>query len=453
MYLHKQNFLIFGVSRSGFQICKFLLNNGAKCYIYEELSANVIDNSIENLEKMGAISVEKGNVDSVISLIDVVVVSPGVPINHPVLIKLKRAKKRITGELELASKFINSPIIAITGTNGKTTTASLLSNVLDVAKIKNYLCGNIGTPMSAIIDKLDVNAVAVTEVSSFQLETTTELIPHIATVLNVAPDHLDRHYNMENYVFLKKRILKNLRESEYAVLNYDDDIVSEFDEGLTNVVWFSLYEEVENGAYLKDEKLYYNGEFIIEKSELSLRGAHNVSNALACICMAKILKVDNQLIAEGLKTFKGVKHRMEIVYQNDDVTYVNDSKSTNAASSISAIKAINGKKVIILGGRGKNESYDDLFETIKSNDVTHAVLMGESKYEMLNSANKIGYDKVTLTGDFECAVRVAKLVCEKGGTVIFSPACSSFDMFDGYEERGNCFCKIVGDLVDDNETN
>ena len=248
MFVKTQKFLIFGLSKSGISATQLLLDYGAFCYITDENS--VINNKqVQELINNGANYVEIDKIDMIMPIIDIIVVSPGIPINHEILVKMKKAKKRIIGELQLARNFTTSPIVAVTGTNGKTTTVSLLSSVLDNAEIANKTCGNIGIPMSAVIKNTNYDTLLITEVSSFQLETTTDLNAHIAVVLNITPDHLDRHYNMENYIFLKKRIFSGMRESEYLVLNYDDETVKNFaNETKAKVIYFSAKTQLNKGA-------------------------------------------------------------------------------------------------------------------------------------------------------------------------------------------------------------
>ncbi|MBE5737735.1 MAG: UDP-N-acetylmuramoyl-L-alanine--D-glutamate ligase [Clostridiales bacterium] len=443
MYIKTQKFLVLGISKSGYAVAKYILSNGGKCYLFEELSTPKIQTAINELLELGGIRVDQKDVDQIIKQIDVLVISPGVPINHPVAVKVKNLNKRIVGELEFGVLQFAPPIVAITGTNGKTTTATLVESIFNRAGAKALLVGNIGIPISGRIDDADKNTVCIAEVSSFQLESVSSFCPHISCVLNIAPDHLERHYSMENYIYLKKRIFKNQRESEFLILNYDDETVKEFSqESKAKSIYVSLKEKV-YGGYRIDKKLYFFDEYIMDEEQLALKGEHNVFNALFAISIAKLMDVNNDIIIDALKNFKGVRHRMEIVAKKEGVTFYNDSKATNTASTIVAIENMKEPTILILGGSEKGEEYIKLFQKIKISSVKHAILTGASRLNMLDCAGKVGYSNITVTPDFETAVRIAKIISREGDNVLLSPACASFDCFNGYEERGDKFKSIV----------
>ncbi len=446
MYIKTQKFLVLGVSKSGYAVAKYILENGGQCYLYEELSSPKIDDALEKLTNLGGIKLGVDNIDKILLHVDILVISPGVPINHEIAVKAKNLGKRIVGELEFGCLQFTPPIIAITGTNGKTTTATLIDAILNEQGIKSALVGNVGVPITSKISDVDKDTVCVAEVSSFQLETVNAFCPHVSCILNVAPDHLERHYTMENYIYLKKRIFKRQRESEYTILNYDDKIVRGFaSEIKSKTIYVSTREKVD-GAYIVSDKLYYRDEYITSREDLKLSGEHNVYNALFAIAVAKLMRVDNNIIASGLKNFKGVKHRMELVAQKEGIDFYNDSKATNTASTISAIDGIVKPIVLILGGSEKGEKYINLFEKIKMSTVKHVILTGASRYNMLESAGKVGFSNITLTSDFTMAVKIAKLISTDGDCVLLSPACASFDNFSGFEERGEYFKHIVEGL-------
>ena len=443
MYIKNQNFLVLGVSKSGFAVANFILSKGGRCFLFEELSSPKIDNAIASLIELGATRTTKQNLDKELSQMDVVVVSPGVPINHEVTVKAKTLGIRIVGELEFAYLQFLPTIVAITGTNGKTTTATLIDAILNKNENKALLVGNVGVPLTNKICDADADSICVAEVSSFQLETVSTFCPHISCLLNIAPDHLERHYTMENYIFLKKRVFKNQKESEYAVLNYDDEVVKNFSsEVKAKTKYVSLKQRVD-GAYRIDNKLFYNDEFVINQESLALKGEHNVYNTLFAICACKLLGVSNQSIVEALMTFKGVKHRMELIANINGVEFYNDSKATNTASTISAVENITKPTILILGGSDKGENYSALFEKIKSSSVRHVIIMGATRLKMFESAISAGYNNVTLTYDFETAVKIAKMIATDGECVLLSPACASFDSFSCFEERGDRFRQIV----------
>ena len=442
MLIKNQTFTVVGLSVSGKSAAQALLDRGAKVYIYDDGRSKRIEKTALFLAERGAVIAE--SVTDAIEKSDVVVVSPGIPIDTPYLVAARRSGKRITGELELGYTLSRATFVAVTGTNGKTTTCSLIYHVLMAAKKNAELVGNIGTPVCDKLKELTEDTFAVTEVSSFQLETVHTFCPHIAAVLNVTPDHLDRHYTMENYVYLKKRILANMRESEFAVLNHDDEIGRGFAEGTrAKVVWFSTEKDRTDGAYLKEDGFYYNGEKVADLDKLTLTGEHNKQNALAAIAVLKLIGIKNEDIAKGFATFKGVRHRMELVYTKNGVKYYNDSKSTNVDSTLKAVASMTEPTVIILGGKDKDLDYEELFDRLKKSCVVHAVIMGENRYKLLDCANRAGYKKLSVSSSFESAVKIAKIEARNNGSVLLSPACASFDMFSGYEERGREFERIV----------
>ena len=446
MFIKCQKFLVVGVSKSGFSAASYILGKGGDCYIYEELKSDKIDESVEKLTELGAKRADKENIDGVLSVCDVVVLSPGVPINHEIAVKAKRFGKRIIGEFGLGFELFVPPTIAVTGTNGKTTTVSMIEHILKTAGTDCCPVGNIGIPVTSKLNSLSKDTVCVAEISSFQLESIGLFCPHIACVTNISPDHIERHYNMENYIFLKKRIMKYQRESEYTVLNFDDSTVREFEnETKGKIVWVSANQKV-YGAYRENGKLCFNGEYVTDENQLALSGEHNVYNALFAIAATKLMGVESTVIKEALSSFKGVKHRVELISEKNGIKFYNDSKSTNTASTISAIGTMKAPTVLILGGSEKGEKYDKLFEIIKTSPVKHVVITGASRYHMFDAANKAGFYDLTLTSDFICAVKIATMYAKDGDCVLLSPACASFDRFSGYEERGNNFIKTVEEL-------
>ncbi len=446
MDVKSQKFFVLGVSKSGVGAAEFILKKGGECYFYEELKSQKILQAIESLTSLGGKRVEEDRAEEVISIIDVLILSPGAPINHRLAVIAKQKGKRIISEFEFGILQFTPTTVAVTGTNGKTTTVTLIDSMLRECGRNSVLVGNVGVPITTKVQDCNMDSTLVTEVSSFQLEGVNAFCPHISCVLNVSPDHLERHYTMDNYIFLKKRIFKNQRESEYTVLNYDDATVRNF---LTEVkakpVWISLKEKV-NGGYMQNGKLFCFDEYVIDESRLKLKGEHNVYDTLFAITCAKLLGADTAGIVRALENFKGVKHRMELVETKDGINYYNDSKATNTSSTISALNVLGGQTVLILGGSEKGENYTALFEKIKEIGVKQVVITGASRFNMLDAASKCRYYDTTVTSKFDDAVEIASLLADEGDNVLLSPACASFDSFSGYEERGERFCKIVGEL-------
>ncbi len=446
MYVKMQKFLVLGVSKSGYAVARYLLENGAECYLYEQLQSDKITKSINALTELGGKLVKDQSVESVLDIIDVLVISPGMPINHEIAVKAKQKGKRIIGELEFGFLNFLPTNIAVTGTNGKTTTVYLIQAILKESGLKNALVGNVGIPITGELNSIEKQTVCITEVSSFQLESVHLFCPHIACILNIAPDHLERHYSMENYILLKKRIFQNQRESEYTVLNYDDQTVRELaPDTKAKVVYVSIKERVE-GAYVYNESVYYKDELLMPISDLALQGEHNLYDSLFAIVCAKLLGVSNTAIVRALMNFKGVKHRIQLVAQKSGVKFYNDSKATNTASTISAIEAMKGNTVLILGGSEKGERYEKLFEKIKQGKIKHTVLTGASRFNMAQQANDMGVTEYSMIADFNLAVYIARKMAINGDNVLLSPACASYDCFSSYEERGDKFISIVEGL-------
>lgn len=445
MKYYNKKFLILGFSKSGRAVVNYLLDNGAECLFFEELKSEQIDKTIEQAVKRGAVRINRDITDDELLTIDACIISPGIPINHYMAVRIKKLGITIMGELEFGYQSLAPFFIAVTGTNGKTTTVSLIDKILDTSGENHVLVGNVGRPLTSEIQKISKETVCITEVSSFQLESVSKFTSNIACVLNIKPDHLERHYSMQNYVFLKKRILANQSPLDYSILNYDDKVVKEFESQTKGkIIWVSVKEKV-NGAYLYNGQLFYQNESIIDVKELTLLGEHNVYNVLFAIAVAKIIGIENSVILTALKQFKGVRHRIELCSEYNGIKFFNDSKSTNTASTISAISAMKSPTILILGGSEKGESYDELFNVIKDKSVKHVVITGASRFNMIGCAQRAGLSNVTLTAQFDDAIKIAKMFAVEGDSVLLSPACASFDCFSGFEERGERFVKLVGD--------
>lgn len=443
MYFKNQKFMIAGMSKSGESSARFLLERGADVYVYDDFISDNITAVMNELAALGAFVVNADKFAEAIQICDILVLSPGIPIDNPLPVAFRKQGKAIIGEEELGAMFLRATAVAVTGTNGKTTTVSMLNSVLEHCGKHSVACGNIGNPLVGVVEDLGFNDYAIIEVSSFQLETLSSLRPHIAIVTSVTEDHLNRHYNMENYIFLKSKILRNLRESEYAVLNYDDDVVRDFArQTKAKIIYFSMHGPID-GAYYENGSLYFNGDKYFDADEMTLNGVHNIYNALACIAAAQILGLDKQKIAEAVCAFKGIRHRIEFVRKVNGVTYVDDSKGTNVDASVKAARSMSEPTVILLGGKDKGYDYQPLFASLKDSKIIHAVLYGENRFKLLNSAIKAGFVSFSLCAEFETAVRLAQFIAKPGQSVLLSPASSSFDSFSNYEERGDAFKKLV----------
>ena len=445
MYLKNMSFLVLGMQKSGICATNFLLSQGAKVFVYDDGISESVKKNLKEAELKGAKLCSEPIFQ--IEYVDVLVLSPAVPVDHKVAIRAKELNKRIIGEFELASNYTTNLVIAVTGTNGKTTTCSLIDYALNKSGYSSTLVGNVGIPFSSKILESEAEDIFVAEVSSFQLETINRFSPHIACILNVTPDHLNRHYNMENYVYLKSKLLINLRESEFAVLNFDDELVKQMAQKTrAKVVWFSLKGKVD-GAYLEDDFIYYKGEIITSVKDIHIIGSHNVENALASICVLKLLGLTNNAILESLKTFTGVKHRVQKIRTLNGVTYYNDSKSTNADSCKRAVESVKEPTILIMGGFDKGLNYESLMKDIKQNNLIKKIIFtGQSAKSMYAYAVNAGIEDLSVVKDFSLAVTLASNMAKSGYSVLLSPATSSFDEFGSFEERGDKFIEIVENL-------
>ena len=443
MYLKNQKFMVAGMSKSGESSARFLLKHEAQVYIYDDVVSDNIKALMSELESLGAHIVVADNYIDATLLCDILVLSPGIPIDNPLPIAFKKQGKAIIGEAELGAMYLKANTVAVTGTNGKTTTVSMLNSILVNAGLNSVACGNIGTPIVGEVENLGLDDYAVVEISSFQLETLSSLRPHIAIITNITEDHLNRHYNMENYIFLKRKILRNLRESEYAVLNYDDEEVRNFAQHTkAKVVYFSLNKQI-SGAYYENGTIYFNGEKYLDVKDMTVKGEHNIYNALACVAAAHILGIDKDKTAQSLCMFKGIKHRIEEIGKFNGVTYIDDSKGTNVDATIKAVKTMTNPTIVLLGGKDKGYDYAPLFNELNNSNVVHAILYGENRFKLLNAAVKTGYISFSLCSEFNTAVRLSGYIAKPGQNVLLSPASSSFDSFSNYEERGDAFKSLV----------
>lgn len=443
MYFKNQKFLVAGLSRSGKDSAEFLLKRGAQVYLYDDVVGDTVRRNVEELELKGAKYVHPSVLDDVINECDVLVLSPGIPIDNRLPVSFRKAGKNIIGEEELASLYLRATAVAVTGTNGKTTTVSMIDRVINACKIKSVACGNVGNPLINEVDNLTYDDVAVVEISSFQLETLSSLKPHVAVITNVTEDHLNRHYNMENYIFLKSKLLRFLRESEFAVLNYDDPITKSMaSKTKGRIKYFSVKEKVD-GAYFKDGAIWVDDYEYIKVDEMLVSGIHNVYDALACVVVAEILGLDRLTVRNALATFKGVKFRLETIATVDGVTYINDSKATNVDATCVAISNVKQETILLLGGKDKGYDYCALFKRIADSSVVHVILYGENRFKLMDGAKSVGYENFSTCQNFYYAVEFAKMIAKSGQTVLFSPASSSFDEFSNYEERGEAFNALV----------
>ena len=443
---------IVGAARSGIAAAKLLKKKGFDVFLSDAGDISGIDPEIlENIRNNG-IEHEFGAHSDKVYDADIVVVSPGVPQNSKVIQTSLAKGIDVVSEIEAASWYCKGKVIAITGTNGKTTTTTLIGEIFKDAGYKTFVCGNIGIAFSDIVDQTDESSIVVLETSSFQLDNIKNFKPFIAIMLNVTPDHLDRYESFEKYLGSKMRIAENQNESDYFVFNYDDELVRNSSKSVqSSRTAFSLTDAVKKdtteGAYLNNLDLvyyYYMGEEnIIDTQKLIIKGEHNVYNAMASVISAKIFGIEKEYIKKTLENFKGVEHRLEYVKELDGVKYYNDSKATNVNSVWYALKGFNEPLVLILGGKDKGNDYSQIEKEVKQH-VKHIVAIGDSKQKVYDYFKDIL--PVTVASDMEDAVIKARQNAISNDVVLLSPACASFDMFDNYEHRGRVFKDIANSL-------
>lgn len=447
--------LVIGMERSGRAAAALLVKLGAKALLYDRKTKDLLPSTNEYMPDIPENMAEwhaGENVETLCEKADFAVYSPGIPLDAPDLEKVRKKGVQLYGEMEFASRHVPCPLYAVTGTNGKTTTVSLLADMLDAAGRLTFAAGNIGFPLSAAALGVKENDSIVLEVSSFQLESADTFHPRAAAVLNVTPDHLNRHGTMEKYVALKASTFKNMAENDLAVLNFEDAHCRRMAEDVrARVAWFSSKRRVENGACVRDGMVVLTEKGrereICRTDEIFIKGAHNLENALAAVLLADFAGVPAPVIRHSLRRFKGVEHRTERVRTLNGVTYINDSKGTNPESTQRAVEALDKPAVMILGGSDKHTPFDQLARVMKmSRLVRHAVVMGQTADTIARALEDAGFTEITKAENLTQAVAIATELCENNGVVLFSPACASFDMFKDYEERGRIFKKIVNNL-------
>ena len=442
--------LIVGMARSGVQAALLLARAGALPILNDIKARAAFGNALDALNSLPHVEWRLGE-DPVPLLenADVLVISPGVPIDSPVVLEAQRRGLYVIGELELAAQFAQGTLIGVTGTNGKTTTVTLLDTMFRAAGRTSWLSGNIGTPFSLTAQSSKPGDILVTEVSSFQLESIDTFHPRAAAVLNITEDHLIRHYTMDCYIAMKRRIFENQQSGDLAVLNFDDPICRAMADGLkARVAWFSRMTEVEQGAFVRDGRLTVRlgGQewTLCPTDAIGIPGAHNLENAMAASVIALDLGVPAGTVVQTLQTFRGVEHRIEFVRELDGVRYINDSKGTNPDSTVKAIDTMRQPTVLLLGGYDKHISFMPLARHIaESPQIAELIILGATKDQLRRELAEAGTVVPHEADTFEAAVEMARRLAKPGWNVLLSPACASFDMFTCFEERGERFKAIV----------
>lgn len=452
MKLENKKVLVVGTGISGIAATELLIGKGVQATLFDGNKDLDLNKLYERAPKLKEVPIILGELGDKIKEFDVAVLSPGVPTDLPFVNEMRDNGISIWGEIELAYYFSKGLIGAITGTNGKTTTTALTGEIL-----KNYyndvkVVGNIGIPYTSVAKDTTEKTVTIAEISSFQLETIHEFAPKVTAILNITPDHLNRHHTMQNYIEAKEAITKNQKENDVTVLNYEDEVLREFGKTLKNkVVFFSSQRKLDNGFYLENDVIYKaeNGvaKKFIQVDELNLLGVHNFENVMAASAVASAMGVPEDKIIEVLKTFQAVEHRIEYVTEKKGVKYYNDSKGTNPDAAIKGIQAMNRPTFLIGGGYDKDSEYDEWIESFEGK-VKKLVLIGQTKEKIAECAKKHDFNDVVLLDTFEEAVNYCHDNAVNGDAVLLSPACASWGMFANYEERGRIFKELVNNFCD-----
>jgi UDP-N-acetylmuramoylalanine--D-glutamate ligase len=450
MELNGKRVLVVGLGKSGVASALFLKARGAQVTVSDTKSGDELRNEIPVLLDHGITVETGGHGDRTFRGQDLIVVSPGVPVDAPPLAQARALGESVIGEIELAARFLSGPIVAITGSNGKTTTTTLTGEIMVAAGFPTLVGGNIGTPAISLAERAKPETVIVLEVSSFQLETIQTFRPKVAIVLNVTPDHLDRHRTFEAYVDAKARIFENQQASDYPVLNADDPTcVSMAACTKAPVYWFSRQKEVERGAWVRDGNIVFRDAAgqreIMQVSEIPLKGAHNLENVLAAVCASALMGCAPQKIREAVQNFKAVEHRLEFVASTRGVDYYNDSKATNVDATIKALESFPANIHLILGGKDKGSDYSVLNDLLRQR-VKRVYTIGSAAAK-IESQIVFPKNEIVHAETLENAIRKASIAAQPGDVVLLAPACASFDQFKNYEHRGQVFKEVVRGLT------
>ena len=446
--LHTKKVSVVGAARSGVAVAMLLKSQGAVVYVSDSAAADKLQASLPTLQAE-KINYEVGGHSDRVYECELMVISPGVPSNAPLVLEAQKRKIKVVSEIEVGSWFCRAPIVAITGSNGKTTTTTLTGRILSNAAKKHVVAGNIGTAFSSVVLELVETDVAVLEVSSFQLDHCEEFSPKISVLLNITPDHLDRYdHSMEKYAASKARVFKNQRGDDVLIYNKNDAWTSKIvQQAQCRKLGFSIQEKLNEGAFIEYGKLVTaidgTRTEIIDINQIFIKGMHNLYNSMAAVLVGQLLGVDATLMQSTLKTFEGIEHRLEFVRRLNDVSYYNDSKATNVDSVWFALQSFKEPIVLFLGGRDKGNDYSRLTELVRK-QVKAIVAIGESA-DIVEQSFK-GTTVISKASSMEEAVATARFLAQPGDVVLLSPACASFDWFKNYEHRGEVFKQLVNKL-------
>lgn len=451
MDLKDKKVLVFGSGKSGIGAADLLGAEGARPVIYDGNEKTDREQVLGKTAGIYPVDFYAGELpEEVLESLDLVVLSPGVPTDIPLVKRFYEMGLPVWGEVELAYRTGKGRVLAITGTNGKTTTTALLGKIMKDACPSVFVVGNIGTPYTSKAREMQENSVTVAEISSFQLETIEEFAPEVSAILNITEDHLNRHHTMEEYIRVKELITKNQTGEDVCVLNYEDEVLRKFGEtAIPKVVYFSSVRVLEKGIYLEGDTIVLATETakipVVKTGELKLLGQHNYENVMAAVAMAYYAGVDMESIRKSICEFTAVEHRIEYVTEKKGVVYYNDSKGTNPDAAIKGIQAMNRPTYLIGGGYDKESSYDEWIQAFDGK-VRCLVLIGQTKEKIRAAAERLGFTDTVLLENLQEAVRFCAEHAKEGEAVLLSPACASWGQFDNYEQRGDMFKKYVSEL-------
>lgn len=444
MELKNKKILVVGLARTGASVARFLAGQGAKVTVTDMRGREALASFVDSLADLD-ITLELGrHGEETFSGADLIVVSPGVPMDIAPLKLARERGVRVISEIELAHAFIQAPMVAITGTNGKTTTTTLTGEIFKGCGFRTFVGGNIGRPLIDLVTSGEQVDRVVAEISSFQLEGIVDFRPRVSVLLNITEDHLDRYAGFQEYIDAKERVFANQTGEDFAILNMDDPLVADCAGRIAaRLVPMSRLRPLEQGISLRDGVITFAWEGRVERfptSALKLRGVHNLDNCMASLAATLLMGCEGGSVLAALESFSGLPHRMELVAEVGGVAYYNDSKGTNVGSVVKSLESFPGNVILIAGGKDKGGEYTPLAELVRER-VRHLILLGEAR-ELIRDA--LGHlTHTVMVGSLEEAVQEAHRLGRPGDTVLFSPACSSFDMFRNYEERGNCFAAAV----------
>ncbi len=451
MQLKDKKVLVFGAAKSGVSATRLLQRLGAFVILYDCNVTMTKFDFASQFDTEDHFTLITGSLsEEMIQSIELLVVSPGVPCDHPDIVRIREKSIPVWGEIELAYRYTRGKVIGITGTNGKTTTTTLVGKLMKSYFPQVFVVGNIGNTYTDIALDTTEETVTVVELSSFQLETVHTFKPDVSTILNITPDHLDRHHTMEEYIAMKERIALNQTQDELCILNYEDEALRNMAQRLkAKVLFFSSKRELETGLYLEEDEIFYSDPekklFICNANDLHIIGRHNQENVMAAVGIALRMGIPMEQIRKTLYNFKGVEHRIEYVEVVHGVTYYNDSKGTNPDASIKAIQAMKNPTVLIAGGYDKKVSFVPWVQAFQGK-IKCLVLIGQTKKQIAKVAKRQGFRDIILADSLQEAVNISASQAKPGDNVLLSPACASWGMFDNFEQRGNLFKEYVKGL-------